>query len=159
MIAGARFAPAPLEAGEIRRLVSIGFHAVLNGKPQLAKRLFDGLAALRPQEGFPRIGKALALLAEGRPHEAARVLEDALARRPQDEDLQVFLGMALHIGQRAHHARTVLAALAQSDGASPAARLAQRLFEQRPAIEERARRAPAALVMSEPNRSEQYEHY
>ena len=123
-------APASLEGSEIRQLVSVGFHGLLNGKPQAALRLFEGLTALRPEAGFPRIGKALALLACGRAQEAARVLEDALLARPDDDDLRVFLGMTLHVGQREHHARAVLATLTERGIGSPAARLAQRLCGQ-----------------------------
>ncbi|HEV7692570.1 MAG TPA: hypothetical protein VGO52_17165, partial [Hyphomonadaceae bacterium] len=71
-------APAfTLEAGEVRRLASIGFHAVLNGKPEAAQRLFEGLSVVRPDDGFPRIGCALALMQRGRAEEAVRVLEAA----------------------------------------------------------------------------------
>jgi|GEM_PF-2063478 len=117
----------PLAAEEIRQLVSIGFHGVLNGKVDEARRLFEQLAVLRPGEGFPHIGTALALAAMGRPDEAAAVLEKVLAQRPDDDEVRVFLGMMLRLARRDHHARTVLAALSGRDGETPAHRLARSL--------------------------------
>ena len=117
---------AALEPGEIRRLVSIGFHGVLNGNAQAALCLFESLGTLRPRAGFPRIGRGLALMATGRADEAARVLERAHALEPQDDDVRLFYGMALRMANRGHQARAVLAQLARR-GADPAARFARRL--------------------------------
>ena len=132
MIALAHVPPAPslaLESDEIRRLVSIGFHGALNGKPEAAQRLFENLRAIRPDEGFPRIGCALALLARGRAEEAVRVLEEALRRRPGDDDVRVFLGMALRMANRGGQAGSVLSTLADRSGDSAGTRFAQQLLK------------------------------
>ncbi len=118
---------APLTAEEMRELVSIGFHGALNGRPHAALRLFQMLEVLRPEEGFPRIGQALALMALGRPDEAARLLEAALASRPHDDSLRVFLGMTLRIANRGHRARSVLSSLAGRTEDSAPIRLARQL--------------------------------
>jgi predicted Zn-dependent protease len=117
-----------LESAEIRRLVSIGFYGALNGKPEAAQRLFESLGALRPDEGFPRIGCALALLARGRAEEAVRLLEDALRRRPHDEDVRLFLGMALRMANRDRQAGAVLSSVAQCNSDSAGTRLARQLL-------------------------------
>ncbi len=128
-VACARPALAVLDGEEIRLLVSIGFHGALNGKPDAALRLFEALGVLRPQDGFPHIGSAVALMAVGRPNEAARVLEEVLTRRPDDDLVRVFLGMTLRLANRGHHARAVLAILAERDSDTPIARLARQLLE------------------------------
>lgn len=117
----------PLGPEEIRSLVSIGFHGLLNGKHGIALRLFEALQLVRPQAPFPRIGSALSMMAAGRADEAARVLERAHALLPQDDDIRVFLGMALRIANRGHQARVVLAPLVETDSDAPAVRLARRL--------------------------------
>ncbi len=129
---GGTFSPEmvdALDAGEIRRLVSIGFHGVMNGKPEAALRLFSELGSLRPDEGFPRIGSALALMAVGRANDAVRVLEGALAKRPDDDEIRVFLGMTLRIANRGHQARAVLAPVIKRETDTPTARLARQLFD------------------------------
>jgi len=118
-----------LEAQEVRRLVSIGFHAVLNGAPNSALRLFESLTTLRPRAGFPRIGSALALLATGRPEEAARVMERAHALQPHDDEVRVILGMTLCFAERSQRGCAVLAQVAQREADMPAARLARRLLK------------------------------
>jgi Flp pilus assembly protein TadD len=143
-------AASPLDAQEIRQLVSIGFHGALNGRPEGALRLFEGLAGVRPTEGFPRIGSALALLAMGRANEAVRVLQDALIIRPDDEQIRVFLGMTLCVASRGTHARKVLRTLTESAVDTPVARLARRLFEYRPAGP--LRRRPEGDLITQPNR-------
>ncbi len=120
---------AALSSGEVRELVSIGFHGLLNGKPEPALRLFDGLSVLRPSETFPLIGWGLALMASGRVHEAVRILEKAQALKPHDDDVRVFLGMALRLANHEHHARAVLATMAQGTGDTPVVRLARGLCE------------------------------
>jgi len=118
-----------LEAGEIRRLVSIGFHAVLNGQPEAAQRLFEGLSVVRPDHGFPRIGCALALMQKGKAEEAVRVLERALRRCPNDEQVRVFLGMSLRMANRVCQAGAVLAPLAARSGDSAGTRFARQLLK------------------------------
>ncbi len=118
-----------LDPEEIRQLVAIGFHGVLTGKPEASLRLFEGMGTLRPNEGFPRIGSALALMAVGRANEAARVLEEALAKRPDDDEIRVFLGMTLRIANRAHQARAVLAPVMKREVETPTVRLARQLFD------------------------------
>jgi Flp pilus assembly protein TadD len=120
---------AGLDAEEVRRLASIGFHGVLNGQPEAALRLFEGLGTLRPDAGFPRIGSALALMAVGRAADAARVLEDALVRRPDDDEIRVFLGMTLHIANRTHQARAVLEPVVARETDTPIARLARQMLD------------------------------
>jgi predicted Zn-dependent protease len=117
-----------LESAEIRRLVSIGFHGALNGKPEAAQRLFENLEVLRPDAGFPRIGCALTLLARGRAEEAVRLLECALLRHPDDEDMRVFLGLALRMANRGRQAGAVLSSVAQCKRESAGTRLAQQLL-------------------------------
>jgi Flp pilus assembly protein TadD len=119
---------AALEPEEIRRLASIGFHGLLNGRSVAALRLFESLVALRPGATFPLIGSALALLATGRPEEAARVLEHAQALQPDDEQVRVFLGMTLCFAERTQRGWAVLASLAQRGADMPAVRLARRLL-------------------------------
>jgi Flp pilus assembly protein TadD len=119
----------PLAAEEVRELVSIGFHGLLNGKGQDALRLFEALTLLRPGDGFPRIGNALALSSLGRPAEAARVLEAALASRPHDDSIRLFLGMTLRFANRGHHARAVLSPLVSRCDDSSATRLARHLSD------------------------------
>jgi hypothetical protein len=126
--ASARQRIAALEPVEIRRLASIGFHGLLNGKPLVALRLFESLAVLRPEATFPLIGSALALLATGRPEEAAWVLEQAHELQPHDEEVRVFLGMTLCFAERTQRGCAVLASLAQRGADMPAVRLAQRLL-------------------------------
>jgi Flp pilus assembly protein TadD len=131
MIASAGAAQAPhltLEPAEVRRLVSIGFHALLNGKPEAAQRLFEGLSLVRPHEGFPRIGCALALMQRGRAEEAVKVLEDALRRCPNDEHVRVFLGMSLRLANRGSQAGAVLAPLAGRTDDSGGTRFARQLL-------------------------------
>lgn len=117
-----------IDADEMRRLVSIGFYGALNGQAEPALRLFDALGMLRPDQGFPYIGKALALMATGRPSEAARVLEDGLARYPGDDEMRVLLGVSLRVGNRGHHARAVLESLAVRDAQTAAVRFARKLI-------------------------------
>jgi Flp pilus assembly protein TadD len=119
---------AALQPEEIRRLASIGFHGLLNGRPVAALCLFESLAALRPEATFPLIGSALALLATGRPEEAARVLERAQALRPGDDEVRVFLGMTLCFAERTQRGRAMLVSLAQRGADMPAVRLARRLL-------------------------------
>jgi predicted Zn-dependent protease len=118
-----------LESGEVRRLVSIGFHGVFNGKPKAALRLFEALSVIRPNEGFPRIGRALALLAMGRAEEAVRVLEETSSCRPDDDDVRVYLGMALRLANRGRQSDAVLASVAERPGDSARTRLAQQLLK------------------------------
>lgn len=132
MIALAGAAPTShvaLEPDEVRRLVSIGFHAVLNGKPDAAQRLFEGLSIVRPDDGFPRIGCALALMQKGRAEDAVRVLEEALRRGPNDEQVRVFLGMSLRLANRGSQAGAVLAPLAQRSSDSAGTRFARQLLK------------------------------
>lgn len=132
MIAPVQALSAPslaLESDEIRRLVSIGFHGALNGKPEAAQRLFENLCVVRPDDGFPRIGWALALMARGRAEEAVRMLEEALRCRPDDDDVRVFLGMALRMANRGGQAGAVLSTLADRSGESAGTRLAQQLLK------------------------------
>jgi Flp pilus assembly protein TadD len=121
-----------LGPGEIRSLVSIGFHGLLNGQHEPALRLFEALQVLRPLAPFPLIGSALSMIAAGRADEAARVLERAHALLPQDDDVRVFLGMTLRIASRGHQARAVLGTLVGSDSDTPAVRLARRLCNSPP---------------------------
>jgi len=126
-LAGGAEEPDALRPEEIRSLVSIGFHGLLNGKHEAALRLFEGLGVLRPHAPFPRIGSALSLIAAGRAEEAIRVLERTHELLPQNDEVRVFLGMTLRIASREHQARAVLATLVGRDAQEPAARLARRL--------------------------------
>lgn len=122
-------ASVALEPEEVRRLVSIGFHGVLNGKPEPALRLFESLCTVRPDAGFPRIGCALALIAMGRAEEAVRVLEETLRRRPDDDDVRVYLGMTLRMANRGQQAGAVLTTLAERNDDSARTRLARQLLK------------------------------
>lgn len=119
---------AALEPEEIRRLASIGFHGLLNGRALGALHLFEHLAVLRPNATFPLIGSALALLTTGRPEEAARVLEQAQVLQPDDQQVRVFLGMTLCFAESTQRGCAVLASLAQRGADMPAVRLARRLL-------------------------------
>jgi len=121
-------APAlDLTANEIQQLVWLGFQGVLNGTPAAALRVFNALSVVRPNEGFPRIGVALAQMSTGRAEEAVRTLEEVARRLPQDEYVRVFLGMALRMANRGHQADSVLASLADRRDDAATSRLARQL--------------------------------
>jgi Flp pilus assembly protein TadD len=127
--AAAQASDMALQPVEVRRLVSIGFYAVLNGKPEAGQRLFEALSVVRPDESFPRIGCALALMQRGRAEEAVRVLEDALGRCPNDDQVRVFLGMSLRLANRGSQAGAVLAPLAERSSDSAGTRFARQLLK------------------------------
>ncbi|THF57273.1 tetratricopeptide repeat protein [Pseudothauera rhizosphaerae] len=120
-----------LGAEEVRSLVAIGFHGALNGKPQAALRLFEALAELRPEQPFPLIGQALALIGEGKPETAVQLLERSPPELAKHHDtISVFLGLALRLARREHQARSVLTAVAEGEGDEQARRLARQLLDQ-----------------------------
>jgi predicted Zn-dependent protease len=116
-----------LGAEEIRLLMQMGLHAAFNRRTAAAMRLFEALARVRPDTGFPLIGQAVALLAAHRIDDAVRRLEFAVSSRPDDRDARALLGLALRLARRQAQGRQVLAPLLSHGEHDPASRLAHEL--------------------------------
>ncbi len=95
-----------LKSNDIRLLAAIGFASARSGLAEQSRKIFEGLASVRPQSAFPYIGLAMASLCVGEPERAASILRNrGLPNCPDDLELRVWLAIALkYSGQSAHAA-------------------------------------------------------
>ncbi len=126
-----------LDNDDIQLLTQTGFIAAGRADVQRAERIFGALAMVRPQNDFPHVGMAAALLNAGRPADAAARLGSVQLPPGDAADMvQAVRGLALQLDRRPGEGTRVLRAVAAraQNGATPSegARLACKLLGEPP---------------------------
>ena len=122
---------AALQDGDVRLLAQAGFMAAGVGDVARARVVFEALQPLRPDQAWPWLGIASALMNARKPAEAASLLEPVrLADAGQQAMLRAFLGLALQLDERSGESLRVLRAVAfdTTVADSEGARLARRML-------------------------------
>ena len=95
---------------EVVRLLDIANAGVNRGQVALARRVYEGILAERPDHAPTLISLALSHIAVGEYAEADAVLKDrVLAANPADADALAYLGLSAALSDRKDEAREILA--------------------------------------------------
>ncbi len=115
-----------LTDAEVKRLLDVANAGVNKGEVALARQIYDGILACRPDHVPTKISRALSYTVVGACDEAKTILEGVLAEHPDDADALVYLGLTEKCAGNNDAAREVLSRV-PAEGA--AGRLAQNLLE------------------------------
>ncbi len=115
-----------LTDAEVKRLLDVANAGVNKGEVALARQIFDGILACRPNHVPTKISRALSFTVVGAYDEARAILGDVLAEHPDDADALVYLGLTEKCAGNEEAAREALNRV-PADGS--AGRLAQNLLE------------------------------
>jgi hypothetical protein len=114
----------------LRDMASLGFLAATQGRAHDAERIFQGLAAIRPEHEATLLGLALVRLNTGHHQEALEILQDkAGPLHPDSENLRCFTALALHRVSRTDEARAMLEQVRDTGKDPVAMRLAENLMQ------------------------------
>ena len=112
---------------QISRLLDIGNAACHAGAVFEARRVFDGVLALRPESSSAIIGKALSHIVVDDFAEAEVLLKDkVLAKNPDHAEAVAMLGLCYLLGGKREQAGAELTRIKDQD--SPAGKLARELL-------------------------------
>ena len=99
-----------LTQNQIVRLQDLGFSACHSGAVCEARKIFDGLLKLRPDNTAVRIGQALSHIVVDEFPMAEEILRDqVLATHPDDPEAEIMLGLCYILSGRHDEARVLLA--------------------------------------------------
>lgn len=121
------------DSDDVRLLTEIGFLASARGDVVRAEVIFGALLLSRPNDAFPHIGLATALMNALRPGEAAALLAKAIIPTGDDADMvHAMRGLALQLDGQTTQSTQVLRDLIDSrrndDAKSDGVRLALKLL-------------------------------
>ncbi len=98
-----------IQAHVLQNMASLGFLAANQGRLDKAEQIFQGLAAIRPEEEAVLLGLAYIRLNMGAFGEAADILQNkAMTLYPDNEIIACFGGLALHRDGKADAGRDLL---------------------------------------------------
>ena len=113
---------------DVARLLDIANAGVNKGEIALARTIYAGILAGRPDHAPTLISLALSHIAVGEYDLAEKVLkDDVLAKNPEDADALVYLGLAEKLAGKAEEAAATLARVPEG---APAGALAKSLLAQ-----------------------------
>lgn len=114
---------------DLQLLMETGYLACSRGYLAEAETIFNGLAALRPGNSYPLIGKAVAQMSAGQHLDAAHLLRtQVLEPNPNHALARAFLGLALKLACRGHESQRELGQAAQQHDDPVAADMARALL-------------------------------
>ncbi|MEO1524995.1 MAG: HrpB1 family type III secretion system apparatus protein [Planctomycetota bacterium] len=117
-----------LQTQTVQRLMEIGFLAAGNNMESQANRIFDAVAAARPDSEMPNVGRAITALNKGHVNEAIELLRQAVERNSESEMAMTFLGLALKLGGMGAASEDALRQVVNSGGDPAAIELASSLL-------------------------------
>lgn len=110
-----------IQPSVLRNMASLGLMAADQGRIHEAERIFQGLAAVRPDHEAVLLGLAYTRMNIGAYDEALDILHNkAMALYPDNEILTCFCGLALHLDGKPGAARDLLDPISAS-GKNPLA--------------------------------------
>ncbi len=115
-----------LTDAEVTRLLDVANAGVNKGEVALARQVYDGILACRPDHVPTKISRALSFTAVGAYDDAKAILDAVLADHPDDADALVYQGLNAKLAGNTDAAREILARV-PAEGA--AGKLAQSLLE------------------------------
>lgn len=116
-----------LTQNQMIRLQDIGFSACHSGAVSEARRIFDGLLKLRPDNAAALVGKALSHIVVDEFPEAEEILwNQVLAKHPDDPETEIMLGLCFILSGRHEKARSSLGKIERQQ--TPAGQLARDLL-------------------------------
>lgn len=102
---------------EIARLLDIANAGVNRGEIAAARRVYEGVLAVRPEHVGAKLGLALSHIAVGEYEKADELLKALLERLPEDPDVLVYLGLSAALSNRKEEASGYLARVpAEAEG-------------------------------------------
>ncbi|MDR3175531.1 MAG: tetratricopeptide repeat protein [Desulfovibrio sp.] len=116
-----------LSQDQIIRLQDIGISACHSGAAHEARKIFDGLLKLRPDNAVALIGKALSHIVVNEFPAAEEILRNqVLAQRPGDPEAETMLGLCSVLSGRREEAQAILARIERQE--TPCGQLARDLL-------------------------------
>ena len=94
---------------EIARLLDVANAGVNRGEIAAARRVYEGVLAVRPDHVGAKLGLALSHIAVGDCEKADEILTALLERLPEDPDVLVYLGLSAALSNRKEEAAGYLA--------------------------------------------------
>ncbi|MDR2030408.1 MAG: hypothetical protein LBP65_03015 [Puniceicoccales bacterium] len=83
-----------LRAEWLQTLMQLGYVACGQGKPSMARKIFEGIAAVRPNSELPLIGLSMALINQGKLSDALELLvKKAMPLNPNSQIVKVMCVM------------------------------------------------------------------
>jgi len=119
-----------IDSDLLKLLMEVGFLATKSGMLADAETIFQGVAAARPNSGYPHIGLGCVAMGHGDFEKAVEILEGAPSKERAERDLCMgFLAMAFKLSGRNDECRDVVAQLKSEGENEVAVRMAERTLE------------------------------
>jgi hypothetical protein len=120
-----------IETELLQLLMEAGYLAGGYGYFKESRRIFDGIAAVRPDSELPFIGMAVSSMNAGNNHEAIKILwEKALKTNPESDLAKSFLGLSLKLSGLNNESQTILQEVIDSRKNEVAVKMAQSLMNE-----------------------------
>ena len=120
-----------IDAQLTKLLMEVGYLAGGYGFVSESEKIFNGIAAVRPESEYPYIGLAVTCLNANMNEAAVEILRTRALKANPDSDLaKSFLGLALKLAGMNAESQKVLQEVVDNGGAEEAVNMAKSLLEE-----------------------------